>query len=282
MRKICILTDSSAQFPAHAFPGEKFVRIIPFDLELNGVVHSECQSVKINDFPPSTLRNGQVHLIAPPVERYEAYYRAISKEFDQIIVLTQSELLSQSFTNALQAADIDKGKFNLLILNSQTTSVGLGALTQAAAAEIEQGKSMAEVEHFIRHQIPHIYALFCTSGLSYLTDAHLIDPAQALVGEMLNFLTVYTLEAEQLTPLEKIRNLRNLPDLFLEFLEEFDQLRHIGLVHSLNSTNSETRSVKQSVQELYPQSSYTEHALNVPLAAQFGPRTIGIIAVEAV
>lgn len=97
---------------------------------------------------------------------------------------------------------------------------------------------------------------------------------------MLNFITVFSLEEERLTPLEKIKNFRNINELFIEFLEEFDQLRQIAFIQGVNTVVQETRGLKQSLLELYPDTTYSEHTLNIPTALQFGPRMVGIIAVE--
>jgi DegV family protein with EDD domain len=282
MPKTCILTDSSAQFPTHTFKGERSVCIVPFDLQINDQLFPECGQVKSTDLPASTLGGDLILAHPPSAERYASFFQAYTREFDQFLVITQTELMSASFANAVQAAENEKGKTPILVINSQTTSVGLGTLVQLAAEMADHGKSLAEIEHFIRRKIPHIYSLICTPGLSYLEKSHLIDPAQALVGEMLNFFTVYSLEAEQLIPMEKIRNARAVPDLFLEFLEEFDKLNHISLIQNQGLTTTETRSIKQNLQELYPQAAYTEHALNIPFAAQFSPQAIAMVAVEKI
>lgn len=280
MSRICVLTDSSAQFSTHSFPGEKFVRLIPFDLEVDGTFYPDCKGVKVQGLPPSILKNGSTQLFAPSVEKYSTWYQALSKDFDQILVLCQSQLLSKSFENATVAAEMLNGNINVLPVNSQTTSVGLGALVQLVAQAIVQERSFEEIEQQLRSQIPHVYALFCTAGLSYVQNTGLIEPAQAVVGEMLNFITVFSLEEERLTPLEKIKNFRNINELFIEFLEEFDQLRQISFVQGVNTVVQETRGLKQALLELYPDTSYSEHTLNIPTALQFGPRMVGIIAVE--
>jgi fatty acid-binding protein DegV len=122
--------------------------------------------------------------------------------------------------------------------------------------------------------------IFCAPGLSYLYAAGVIDQAQAIVGEMLNFLPVFTLEEERITPLEKVRTYRNAVDLFAEFIEEFENLKHIALIQGTPSPISDTRQLRQLFQELYPRATYSEHNLNPPLAITFGPRFLGLIAIE--
>jgi len=282
MQPICILTDSSAQFPQHSFPGQELVRVIPYDVEIGGKVYSEGKDVRIGGFPVSAMDTQAPRLIAPSVGRFAEWYTALSREFHHILVILQDSHFSPAYDNAIQAAEMLKASRSIHVINSQTISAGLGSLVQIAAESLVSGADVVESEHIIRRQVPHIYTVICTPGLSYLHHAGIIDHSQALVGEMLNLIPVYTLEEERLTPLEKVRTYRQTVDLFLEFLEEFEDLRHIALVQSIPPLLPDTRSVRQLFQEIYPTTSYSEHNLNVPLAALLGPRVLALLAVERI
>lgn len=280
MEKICVLVDHSAQFPNHSFPGQNLVRVIPFDVELNGIFYPEGREVKVANLPLSARNALNPRLIPPSPDRYAQWFQALAREFDEILVLTQSSHLSGSFQNALLASQTLTSGLTVSVVNSQTTSTGLGILAQIAAENIDQGGSLVDVEHIVRKQVSHIYTVICTPGLSYLYHAGIVDQAQSIVGEMLNFIPVYTIEEERLTPLEKVRNYRSTIELFVEFLEEFEDLRHIALLQSIPPLIQESRSLRQIFQELYPNTTYSEHNLNLPTALVFGPRLVGLIAVE--
>lgn len=282
MRPFCILTDSSAQFPQHTFPGQNFVRIIHHDIEIDGVIYPEGRDVKINAIPISAF-NGSVPRLAPPsVEKFSNWFTALTNEFNDVLVILHDSHFSSTYDNAVQAAAAIKASRSIQVINSQTISTGLGMLVQIAAESLHQGFSAAETEHLVRRQIPHIYTVLCTPGLSYLYQAGIIDRAQALVGEMLNLIPVYTLEEERLTPLEKVKSFRQTIELFVEFLEEFENLRHISLVQSTPPLLSDTRSIRQLFQEIYPNTTYSEHNSNLPLATLFGPRILALFAVEKI
>ncbi len=280
MPRVCILTDSSAQFPHHSFPGQEFVRLIPYDVELSGVLYPDGKDVKVASLPPSADAKLFPRLIPPSPEKFIQWFNALGYEFDDILVILQASALSGAYQNALQAASALQGSFAIQVINSQTTSAGLGMLVQMAAEAIKRGLSATEAEHLVRSQVPHTYTVFCAPGLSYLYHAGIVDRAQAVVGEMLNFLPVFTLEEDRLTALEKMRNYRATVEFFTEFLEEFEDLRHIALIQSVPPLLQETRALRQLFQEMYPNTSYSEHNLNTPLAVLFGPRLIGLIIVE--
>ncbi len=132
----------------------------------------------------------------------------------------------------------------------------------------------------MRRQSAHIYTVICSPGLSYLYHSGIVDQAQAIVGEMLNMMPLFSIEDERLTPVEKVRNVRNTVELFIEFVEEFDKLRHIALIQCAPPLLPETRSIRQAFLERYPQTTYSEHNINLPSAILFGPRVVGLVAIE--
>ncbi|MFZ3079438.1 MAG: DegV family protein [Bellilinea sp.] len=282
MLPICILTDSSAQFPQHSFPGQNLVRVIPHDVEIGGKLYPEGKDVKIGSFPTSAFDPGTPRLVPPSSAKFADWFTALSREFNEILVVLQDNHFSAAYDNAVQAAVELKASRSIQVINAQTISAGLGVLVQIAAEALHNGAGAVETEHLIRRQIPHIYTVICTPGLSYLHQVGIIDRAQAIVGEMLNFIPVYTLEEERLTPLEKVRSYRQTVDLFVEFLEEFENLRHIALVQSIPPLLTDTRSVRLLFQEIYPNTSYSEHNINIPLAALLGPRALAMLAVEKI
>lgn len=280
MPRVCILTDSSAQFPHHSFQGQDLVRVIPYDVELSGINYPEGKEVKVANLPHSADQKLNPKLIPPSEERFTQWFSTLGQEYNELLVVLQASQLSQAYQNALQAAASLQGSISIQVINSQTTSAGLGMLVQIAAEAVNRGAGASEAEHIVRSQVPHIYSVLCTPGLSYLHRAGIVDRAQAVVGEMLNFLPVYTLEEDRLTPLEKVRSYRTTLDFFVEFLEEFENLRHIALIQSVPPLIQETRTLRQVFQEMYPNTSYSEHNLNTALAILFGPRLLGLVIVE--
>ncbi|RPJ46526.1 MAG: DegV family EDD domain-containing protein, partial [Chloroflexi bacterium] len=197
-----------------------------------------------------------------------------------ILVILTSASLNLAFQNALQAADALKGQVNVMVVDSQTTSVGLGLLVQSAAEAVAQGQSATDVERMVRSLIPHIYMMVCTPGLSYMYHAGFLDQAQAFVGEMLGLMPIFTIEEGQISAVEKVRNTRNLVDFMQEFVCEFDELQHIAFIQSVPGLTHEAKLMREHAQNCFPQSPFSEHTINLPLATLIGPRSIGLVVIE--
>jgi DegV family protein with EDD domain len=280
MNAVCILTDSAAQFPQLGFPGRNNVRVIAYGIQINGQLFEEGQEIKTGDLPQTANETLHPRLIVPGVEKFRDLYISLSQHYQDIIVILSSSHLTGACENALRAAKTVQGRVKITVIDSQTTSVGLGLLVQTAAEAVAHGENAIEVERIVRSMIPHTYMMLCTPGLSYLYYAGIIDQSQAFVGEMLGLLPIFTLEEGQVSAVEKVRNMRSLVDFMQEFILEFDNLLHIAFIQSSPGLTHEARLMREHVQVSFPQTPFSEHMINVPLATLVGPRTLGLVVVE--
>lgn len=280
MGNICIITDSSAQFPSPQFPGKQLVKIIPLEICLHGTKYKENE-IKVKNLPYSIEGDYRPILIVPSTDKIRKYFINISQTFDEIICIFTSSHLCPYYNYAHEALASLGEKLRIQLIDSQSISTGLGFLVQSAAEALDSGASSTEIERLVCSLIPHIYSVLCIPSLSYLYQNGHLDQAQAILGEMLELLPFFSLEEGRLAPLEKMRNQRQTLDFYQEFLGEFDALSHIGLLQSTPPHSQMARLLREHIRNYYPDSQFTEHRINVPLATMLGPRTMGIIAVEA-
>ncbi len=271
MPDVCILTDSTVQFTQPSFPGRERVYIIPFDLQVaargeNGSSFGEPRS--------------QPRLLPPSPEDFLRYYTHLGQKYDSILVLTLSSYLSQAMQNALLARSQFSNHCSVEVIDSQSVSIGLGMLVQAAAAAASQGLPTADIERKIRVAIPHIYLLFCIPELMCLANAGHMNRSQAMVGELMSMLPIFTLEDGRLVPSEKVRTPRHLFEAFQDFMTEFESPTHIALVHGSNHNTLRIRPLRQYMQELFPHTPFSEHAIPPHVTALFGSQSIGLFVSE--
>lgn len=195
-------------------------------------------------------------------------------------MLTISSLLNPATKFALSAAGEFCNHTTIDVVDSQTTGIGLGLLVQAAATEASAGIPPAEIERQIRASISRIYMLFCIPELTYLANSGYMDYSQALVGELMELLPIFAIEEGRLIPVEKVRTQRHLFESFQEFMNEFDDPAYIALTRGTNHNTLRTRHVRQYVQEIFPDTTFSDHALAPHLAALFGPQSTGLIIME--
>jgi DegV family protein with EDD domain len=280
MSRVCILTDSTAQFPLPGYPGHELVTVIPLQVNLRGKLYTNGRDIKLGQLPASAGRSLAPGVIPPEAGDFRQVLAALGQNYTDIIVLLLSAHLIPAVQHAKEAAASLNLSARVDILDSQTTSVGLGLLVQAAAEAARNGMPGSEILRMLRVLIPHVYTLFCVQSLSYLACAGKMDPAQALIGEMLGLIPFLTLENGQLTPLQKARSTRHLIDIFIEFLTEFNELKHVALLQGLPVMTGETRLIRERILETIPDTPFSEHTLGGALAALLGPRSLGLVVME--
>lgn len=282
MSRVCIVTDNSVQFSQPTFSGRQNIKILPFTQTYKEMGFENGHDLKPTDLPifPS---DGQVpHLLIPSTDKIRLFFTSIEEEkvFDQALVIVNSSHLSPMYLAVCQAITGWNCRVQIQLVDSLSISLGLGYLVQAAAESLVVKNSMIEAEHLVRSLIPKIYAILCTPGLAYLHQSGFVDNAQAMVGEYLGLLPLFTLDDGILSPLEKVRNHRQVVDFFQEFLDEFEALKYISLIINSTPSAQDSRFLREHAQMNFPGTPFTEHSINAALAIMFGPQTSAIFAFE--
>jgi DegV family protein with EDD domain len=283
MSRVCIVTDSSVQFSLPSFQGRQLVKIFQTGILLNGQIYDSARDLKPTDFPAFPDDGNHPKLLIPTEDQILQFFAAIEEErlYDQVLGIFTSSNLSPFYEIIKKTMEGHNGRLRIQMVDSQTLSIGLGFLVQAAADLLIRQGSLVDGEHLVRSLIPHIYSVFCTPGLSYLYHSGFIDFAQAMVGEYLGMFPLFTIEDGHFSPLEKVRNHRQVLDFFQEFLDEFENLQHISLVQNSSPNPQDGRLLREHVQENHPKTPFTEHSISPALATQIGPQASALFAFEA-
>jgi DegV family protein with EDD domain len=277
---VCIVTDSTAQFPNPLFKGSEHISVIPVRVLLNDHQMADGKDLKTACLTPSARSSPAPKVMSPTIDDFIHAFHSLEKKYQEIVVILTSSQLSASIEKASQAANSAHNSAAIHILDSQTTSVGLGLLVQMAAESAIRGLDGTSISRQILGMMPNVYTIFCIQSLTYLQHSGHLDPAQAIVGEMLGITPFFVLENGRLIAVQKIRNSRQLVDMLCDFLSEFDHLNHIALIHGAPFYDQEARLLRERITSSYISAQFSEHPLNIALASVLGPRALGIIAME--
>jgi DegV family protein with EDD domain len=278
MPRICILTDSTACFTKSIFAGQEHVTILPHSILVNDHYLSDNDDLSI--YSPSTQKLQPPLIFPPSIDSFRSAYISLGMRYKEILVILLSSQLSTAVANAQSANQTTKTPANIFIIDSMNTAIGLGLLVQAAAEYIHRGYTGLEINRMIRGIVNHIYSVFCIPDLSYLSRAGLLDPAQALVAEMLGVIPFFTLENGRLVHTQKIRSPRHLVDIMYEFIAEFENLKYLALLQGITTFEQESKNLRDRINQNIRTTPLCEHSLSVALATLFGPHCIGLVAME--
>ncbi len=216
----------------------------------------------------------------PPVEVFLETYEALSRTTDYIISLHVSSSLCDVCAVARRAADRLLGRCEIVVVDSETVSAGLGILVEAATEAAAEGKPMDEIVRIVRGMSQRIYVVFFVETLDYLEREGRIRPAQALLGAMLNIKPFLTMDEGELIPMEKVRSRDKAVDKLFEFVAEFSDIEQIAILQSKPHPTEETRLLMERMDIAFPGLEVPIVVYGPALASHLGVGALGVVVYE--
>ncbi len=282
MPRLRIVTDTSARFPDTDFLASHDVTIIPMTIRGGHAARDDSPESHLDEFHDLFAPN-QVLPVAepPPPERFAGIYRRLINETDQILSIHNSSGMSATVNHARLAGEQFLGRANVQIIDSQTISVGLGLLVQAAADAAQRGESFDEVIRIVRGMIPRVYLVFFLEDLSYLEHNGLVSRSQAVLGNMLGIFPFLTIEQGKLLPMEKVRSRPRALEKLVEFVSEFSELGHLGILYPGRGPNEETLQLAERIQAVHPAMPISMTCYGPAVATFVGITGLGVVVMDA-
>jgi DegV family protein with EDD domain len=280
MQSCCIIADNAAQFTRVNFPENICLRFINFKTEYSFINSKEKSQISGSDFPKQLALNQGPIVSGPAFDEIREVIENSINHFDDVFIILHSKEINPAYGIIIDLLQKIRGRAAVHLIDSQSLSIGQGFLIQSAVDLITKNINGNQIEEILREQVPHIYTLLCTPGLSYLNNAGFIDKGQAVVGEMLSLLPIFSLEDGNFTPIDKLKNIHGVIEYFIEYIDEFDDLLQVSFLQSTPPAIQEAKLIKQYIEENYPETNYTEHPHNNYLASLIGPKGFGMVVIE--
>lgn len=235
METVRIVTDSNAFLPAEIL--EKYpIDVIPHRIKVGGAMVEET-----DDFGADNLftryqeaqlngEGGQPLIQAADINTILDAYQQPGKETEQIVSIHMSSQLSPMWQQARRAAEMLKGRYTIRVIDSLSTSFGLGLLVEEAAKAAMAGESVNEIARIVNGAVPHLYVTAFAESLGYLERSAGLNPSQSLLGTMLGIKPMLMMEEGRLVPLEKVQTREEVVDKLVEFVTEFANVEALGIV----------------------------------------------------
>jgi fatty acid kinase fatty acid binding subunit len=281
MSKVHIVTDSTAHFEDPTAPQKLGVTVVPLTIQFGRQYFKEGIDLTPDEFFSRMATSAHPPTLhAPTADDFRAIYGRTLKSTDVILSLHISSKLSQTCARAKTAAEDYLGRCQIVVLDSWTTSVGLGILVEAAAQAANEGKSLGDIVRIVRGMVPHIYAVFFVDTLDYLEHSGLIGKSQSLLGTMLDIKPFLSIEEGEIIPVEKVRTRDRAIDKLTEFASEFSSIARGVILQSGQATSDDTRLLLEQLEMACPGLRFPVMRYGPALACQLGPDSLGIFIYE--
>ena len=126
---------------------------------------------------------------------------------DEVIAITISEKLSGTYSSATNAQET-YSHWPISVVDSQSTTIGLGLLVEEAVRMVEAGATRQQIVERLQAMREKIHVVFVVETLEYLQKGGRIGKAQAFVGTLLKFKPLLAITAGEIVPVTRVRSRR--------------------------------------------------------------------------
>jgi DegV family protein with EDD domain len=234
MPKLAIVTDSTASIPDDLIQN-LHISIIPLHViwgeemyQDNVDIHQEefYKRLPLSKILPSTSQ--------PSPKEFIELYKLIGQEYDEILSVHISSKLSGTFDSAMQAKNY-LSSMHIEVIDSLSTSMGLGFLALTAAREAQKGKNLDECKKIVESARERINVFFVLQTLEFLKKGGRIGGASALLGTALNLKPILMLDEGKIESYEKIRTKQKALLRLVEILHQKSEGKtpiHLALIQA--------------------------------------------------
>jgi len=225
-------------------------------------------------------RRARPSVVGPTTEQFRRAYTLLTRQTNQIISLHSSASLSPVCREAQKAAREFLGRCDIVVMNSETVSLGLSIVVEEAARLAKHSVSLDEIMRRIRGIIPRIYIVLVTNTMDYLEHSRLISPAQAILGTMLDIRPFLAIEEGEIIPMEKVRSPERAIDKLAEFASEFSNIKQIAILQSTPYATEQTKLLRERLETIVPDREIPILLYGPLLASHIGPDGTGLVVYE--
>lgn len=280
MGKVVVVTDSTAYLEPAAVQDLE-VSVIPLSIHLNGRVLRDGIDVTPEAFFQRIEQgNASVQIVPPTVQQFQQLYTQLHTRANQILSIHSSVHVTPTLLNAQRGAEALLGRCDIVVVDSLTTSLGLGVLATAAARAAKDGAELDDIVRLVRGMIPHIYVVFYTSDLQALQRSRHLSASQTALGSLLGIKPILFMEDGQLLALEKVCTHERAVDKLYEFMAEFARVEQAAIVQRSPTVTPHTKMLLERLQATFPDAEFPVIQYGPALVEHIGTSAMGVIVYE--
>jgi DegV family protein with EDD domain len=285
MGQVKIVTDTTCDLPQDIIK-QYDIRLVPTVITIGDKVYKEALEISVEQFYDMLRTSPDRPVSAPPGRKdFSDVYTQLSQETDSVISIHVSANFSPTFTLATNMARFSMGAaqkqgktFEITVVDSKSTCIGLGMIVIEAARLAQEGKSKEDILAFITPIIDNMKSLFMVDDMSYLEKSGRMGRAKAMLGSFLNLKPILSIEGGETgvkaTPRGGSGAFDKMIDLMKDVMSPGSTIK-IGIAHAMAPEKVET--VKPKIEENYTCDEIYETSMGSSVGSVLGPGSFGYV-----
>ncbi len=275
MTNVAILTDSSAYLPPSLIE-EYDIKVIPLVLVWGSEWLLDGVDITPDEFHRRLSEDPTLPTTTQPnPEDFLRIFDQLSKSCDGIVVPLISSELSGTVDSAKAAAS-EFDRVPVSVVDSCSTTMGLGFAALGAARAAAAGVSLDEVERAARTAASSVKVMFVVDTLEYLHRGGRIGGASRWLGTALSIKPILHLNEGRVDALEQVRTKKKAVSRMLDLAAEHASEHQVraAVIHA--DAPDEADALASTVERLFDCLELYVTDLSPVIANHTGPGTLGL------
>ena len=272
---IKLVTDSTCDLPEDWRQRYK-PTIVPVNIQFGLETFQEGLNLQPEAFYSRIKSSGALPTTSQPsVGEFEAVYQKLGADGSEILSIHLTSKLSGTWQTAAMAAKQVAGQVKVTVLDSLTSSVGLGLMIREAAELIQAGLTVEEIVHCLEGRRSQLRVFIMLQDLQFARMSGRVGRLQETLVSLLNVKPIISVDQGQLVPLDRVRGQRQGLARMVAMAEEAvgQAPVYLAVAHALDRPLAENLLAQAQARLNCRESSITDLALS--LAVHFGPGAVG-------
>ncbi len=272
---IKIVTDTTCDLPP-AWVSRYSITTVPINIQFGLETFREGLTINSETFYSRIQTEGILPTTSQPsVGEFKEVYEALAADGSEILSIHLTSKLSGTWQSARLAADQLRDKLKIHVVDSLTSSVGLGFMVREAAQLVEAGLTAREIVERLEVRHSQINVFIMLKDLRFARMSGRVGRLRETLVSLLNIKPIVGVEDGALVPLDRVRGQKKGLARMLSMAEEVvaDTPVHLGVVDALARPEAETVLAQAKARLNCRDTFITDLALS--LAVHFGPGTVG-------
>ncbi|MBQ8283655.1 MAG: DegV family protein [Clostridia bacterium] len=282
MKKIAITTDTNSGMMPYENEAQG-IFVLPMPFIVDDVAQLESVDLSREDFYEKLVAGSNITTSQPSVGEVVDFWTEILKEYDEIIHVPTSSLLSASFATAKAQAETFNGRVHLV--DNRRLSVCLKSSVFDAAKLRDEGKSAEEIVQTLESMGADYAIYFSIETMQYLKKGGRISPAAAAIGSILKLRPVLCLSNGKLDKYTIAKSMTKAKiamkdaiknDLNGKF-KEYAEKGEMRLVCVYGNNPEESKAFEEEIKTLFPNIPFLYNdPMSLSIACHTGPGVVSV------
>jgi len=275
---IKIIIDGSADMP-EGWPEKYQFDILPMPIQIGNKTYYQGQDLDVEKFYELVAdENNTPQSAAPSPGHIITFVEQVCTLGDTVLAINVSGKMSSTVSMMKTAAKELKDRLNMLVFDSEAGSAVLAFMAREVRLREKAGESLEEILDALERLREKVMVVLTVDRLEFARRSGRVSALKAVLTSLLKIKPVISLQEGLMSVSDMVRTRKNSLTRLVEKVKERygSEALKIAIVHAQDLETAET--LKRMAEEMLNTTETVLTELSLAVAANLGPKTVGIVA----